>query len=60
MKSTTPVKKVAKKTEEPLKEGYNRFGVCLACNGNNLECTHNNLREENGSIICNTCQEVIK
>lgn len=34
---------------------YNRYGVCLDCNGNNPDCTHNNLTEHQGNIICVLC-----
>lgn len=52
----------AKKAGAVFKDGnwYNEFGVCLDCNGWNLECTHNNLVEESGVTKCAMCGLVIK
>ena len=40
-----------------LKDGnyYNEYGVCLDCNGWNLECEHRNLTEVNGKTVCTHC-----
>lgn len=46
--------------EIPPKDGYNKFGVCLACNNNNPDCTHNSLSEgAGGKTVCNICGIVI-
>lgn len=34
---------------------YNQFGVCLDCNGGNLECPHNNMVEQSGKTSCAIC-----
>jgi len=34
---------------------YNKYGVCLDCNGGNPDCTHNNLVEDGGKVSCAMC-----
>lgn len=40
-----------------VKDGvtYNRYGICLDCNGGSTECKHQNLGEHEGKVVCNTC-----
>jgi len=40
-----------------LRDGnyYNKYGVCLDCNDWQMECTHNNLAEYQGKIVCSMC-----
>ena len=53
MKLTT-TKKTKKVTEEE-KPTFNKYGVCIACQGGSEECFHQNLIEENGVIACKMC-----
>lgn len=38
---------------------YNQFGVCLDCNGGDLECHHQNLIDVKGQTICANCGIVV-
>lgn len=55
-KVTKTAKKAAKKVVETVTDSkYNKFGVCLDCNGGNPDCLHNNLTEAAGKTYCVTC-----
>lgn len=55
------MEKICKRDGTYIENGiaYNKFGVCLDCNGGKLECSHNNLTEESGNVVCATCGIVI-
>lgn len=47
------VKKLTKKKEETPE--YNEYGVCIACQGGDPLCHHNNLCEGPDGLSCITC-----